>query len=255
MVRGAISPNERLQERYHSWTSYVIVPLFALANADIKISGSFLAHAYTSPATLGIMIGYIVGKPIGTAGARLAGQQGDQGAADAAGRLGRGPRRRRGRRDRVHRRAADRLARASPAPSWPRPSSASCPARSAPRCSPGLVFRGARTGSRRGPGCGRCSAPRRRSPTWRCPSTRSATTSAARGRTRSSRWSSTATSSARTAGRPSRAVRELIRRARRAAVRLPAPAAHRGAPARAARRRGRRGGGPSRARSGRCTTC
>jgi protein-disulfide isomerase len=46
----------------------VIVPLFALANADIKISGSFLAQAYTSPATLGIMIGYIVGKPVGTAG-------------------------------------------------------------------------------------------------------------------------------------------------------------------------------------------
>jgi Na+/H+ antiporter NhaA len=68
VVRSAISPNERLQERYHAWTSYVIVPLFALANADIKISGSFLAHAYTSPATLGIMIGYIVGKPIGTAG-------------------------------------------------------------------------------------------------------------------------------------------------------------------------------------------
>ena len=46
----------------------MIVPLFALANADIKISGSFLAHAYTSPATLGIMIGYVVGKPVGTAG-------------------------------------------------------------------------------------------------------------------------------------------------------------------------------------------
>jgi Na+/H+ antiporter NhaA len=68
VVRGAISPNERLQERYHVWTSYIIVPLFALANADIKISGSFLAHAYTSPATLGIMLGYIVGKPVGTAG-------------------------------------------------------------------------------------------------------------------------------------------------------------------------------------------
>jgi protein-disulfide isomerase len=67
-VRGAISPNERLQERYHGWTSYVIVPLFALANADIKISASFLAHAYTSPATLGIMLGYVIGKPVGTAG-------------------------------------------------------------------------------------------------------------------------------------------------------------------------------------------
>jgi Na+/H+ antiporter NhaA len=69
VARRAISPNERLQERYHFWTSYVIVPLFALANADIKFSGSFLAHAYTSTATLGIMIGYIVGKPVGTAGA------------------------------------------------------------------------------------------------------------------------------------------------------------------------------------------
>ena len=68
IARRAISPNERLQERYHVWASYVIVPLFALANADIKISASFLAHAYTSPATLGIMIGYIVGKPVGTAG-------------------------------------------------------------------------------------------------------------------------------------------------------------------------------------------
>jgi Na+/H+ antiporter NhaA len=68
VVRTAISPNERLQEFYHPWTSYVIVPLFALANAGIVISGSFLAKAYTSPATLGIMIGYLVGKPIGTAG-------------------------------------------------------------------------------------------------------------------------------------------------------------------------------------------
>jgi Na+/H+ antiporter NhaA len=68
VVRTSISPNERLQDRYHVWTSYVIVPLFALANADIKFSGAFLAHAYTSPATLGVMIGYVVGKPVGTAG-------------------------------------------------------------------------------------------------------------------------------------------------------------------------------------------
>jgi Na+/H+ antiporter NhaA len=68
VVRTSISPNERLQDRYHVWTSYVIVPLFALANADIKFSGAFLEHAYTSPATLGIMIGYVVGKPVGTAG-------------------------------------------------------------------------------------------------------------------------------------------------------------------------------------------
>src|SRR5216683_1510368 len=68
-LASALSPNERLQQLYHPWTSYVIVPLFALANAGIAISGSFLARAYTSPITLGILIGYVAGKPIGISGA------------------------------------------------------------------------------------------------------------------------------------------------------------------------------------------
>jgi Na+/H+ antiporter NhaA len=65
-VRTAISPNDRLQQLFHPWTSYLIVPLFALANAGITVSGSFLARAYTSPVTLGILVGYVVGKPVGT---------------------------------------------------------------------------------------------------------------------------------------------------------------------------------------------
>jgi len=68
-VASAISPNERLQQIYHPWTSYVIVPLFALANAGIVINGDFLARAATSPITLGILFGYVVGKPIGILGA------------------------------------------------------------------------------------------------------------------------------------------------------------------------------------------
>jgi Na+/H+ antiporter NhaA len=64
-LQSAISPNERLQQLYHPWTSYVIVPLFALANAGIAISGGFLGHAFTSPITLGIVVGYVFGKPIG----------------------------------------------------------------------------------------------------------------------------------------------------------------------------------------------
>jgi Na+/H+ antiporter NhaA len=68
-VRTALSPNERLQQLYHPVTSYVIVPLFALSNTGIVISGGFLARAYASPITLGILAGYVVGKPAGTAGA------------------------------------------------------------------------------------------------------------------------------------------------------------------------------------------
>ena len=68
-VRTAISPNDRLQQLFHPWTSYLIVPLFALANAGIPISASFLARAYASPVTLGILFGYVIGKPVGTVAA------------------------------------------------------------------------------------------------------------------------------------------------------------------------------------------
>ena len=67
-LRTAVSPNERLQTFWHPWTSYVIVPLFALANAGVHLSGSFLARAYSSPVTLGILFGYVLGKPLGIFG-------------------------------------------------------------------------------------------------------------------------------------------------------------------------------------------
>jgi Na+/H+ antiporter NhaA len=68
-VLAAISANERLQYSLHPWTSYVIVPLFALANAGVHITGGLLSHALRSPITLGILVGYVVGKPVGIAGA------------------------------------------------------------------------------------------------------------------------------------------------------------------------------------------
>jgi Na+/H+ antiporter NhaA len=64
-LRSAVSPNERYQQLYHPFTSYVIVPLFALANAGIELNGGFLSRAYTSPITLGILAAYLLGKPIG----------------------------------------------------------------------------------------------------------------------------------------------------------------------------------------------
>ncbi len=63
----AISPNERLQHLFHPWTSYVIVPLFALANAGVALDGATIGRALGSPVTLGIVFGLVVGKPVGIA--------------------------------------------------------------------------------------------------------------------------------------------------------------------------------------------
>jgi Na+/H+ antiporter NhaA len=68
-LRAAVSPNARLLQLYHPWTSYVVVPLFALANVGIAIDGDFLSRAYSSPITLGIVLAYVLGKPIGVIGA------------------------------------------------------------------------------------------------------------------------------------------------------------------------------------------
>ena len=64
-VSSAISANERLQYRLHPWTSFVIVPLFALATVGIEIDGDLLKDAVRSPITLGIVFGFVVGKPVG----------------------------------------------------------------------------------------------------------------------------------------------------------------------------------------------
>jgi Na+/H+ antiporter NhaA len=64
-LKSAVSPNERLQQLWHPWTSLVIVPLFALANAGLEVRAELLRTAFTSPVTLGILVGYVVGKPLG----------------------------------------------------------------------------------------------------------------------------------------------------------------------------------------------
>ena len=68
-VQLAISPNERMQEIYHPWTSYVIVPLFALANAGVELGGGLLGEAVRSPITIGIVVALVVGKLVGITGA------------------------------------------------------------------------------------------------------------------------------------------------------------------------------------------
>jgi Na+/H+ antiporter NhaA len=68
-VLSAVSLNERLQYGLHPWTSYLVVPLFALANAGVHVTGGLLGEAIASPITLGILFGYVIGKPLGILGA------------------------------------------------------------------------------------------------------------------------------------------------------------------------------------------
>jgi Na+/H+ antiporter NhaA len=60
-----VSPNDRIQQRLHPWTSRLVVPVFALANAGLHIDGQLVAATATSPVTWGIVLGYLVGKPLG----------------------------------------------------------------------------------------------------------------------------------------------------------------------------------------------
>lgn len=68
-VLQAVSPNERLQTMLHPMASYLIVPLFALANAGVDLRGGVLTDALTSTLTWGIVLGLVAGKTLGiTAG-------------------------------------------------------------------------------------------------------------------------------------------------------------------------------------------
>jgi Na+/H+ antiporter NhaA len=69
-VDAAISTNERLQYLLHPWTSYVIVPLFALANAGVALRAEVLTSAIRSPITVGVVVGLglVSGKLVGILG-------------------------------------------------------------------------------------------------------------------------------------------------------------------------------------------
>ena len=75
-ITRSLSPNERLQHTLHPWTSFVVVPLFALANAGIVLSTDVLGRAFASPLAIGVVLGLVIGKPVGiTLGAWLATRQ------------------------------------------------------------------------------------------------------------------------------------------------------------------------------------
>lgn len=65
LTRGTESPLDRLEQRLHPWVSYGIVPIFALANAGVALSGELVSDAAGSAITLGVILGLVVGKPVG----------------------------------------------------------------------------------------------------------------------------------------------------------------------------------------------
>ena len=68
-LRESVSVAERLQDLLHPWTSYVVIPLFALANAGVELSSDVIGDATTSPITGGVIAGLLIGKFIGITGA------------------------------------------------------------------------------------------------------------------------------------------------------------------------------------------
>jgi NhaA family Na+:H+ antiporter len=61
----AVSPLARMETRLHPWSAYVVLPIFALANAGVPVSLEALNHAFTGPVGLGILVGLVVGAPLG----------------------------------------------------------------------------------------------------------------------------------------------------------------------------------------------
>ena len=64
-ARESVSVAERLEHLLHPWTAFVILPLFAFVNAGIPLTGGVIGDAASSPLTLGIVVGLVVGKPLG----------------------------------------------------------------------------------------------------------------------------------------------------------------------------------------------
>jgi len=56
---------ERLEHRLHPWASFVVVPVFALANVGVVISADLIESTSHSPVALGVLLGKVVGKPLG----------------------------------------------------------------------------------------------------------------------------------------------------------------------------------------------
>lgn len=63
--REAVAPVVRLQSTLHPWVAFVIMPLFALANAGVNLRGVGLSAPDVQPVVIGVALGLVLGKPVG----------------------------------------------------------------------------------------------------------------------------------------------------------------------------------------------
>ncbi len=61
----SIAPLNRLENKLVPWSSFLIVPLFALANAGVDLRNASVADMLTDPVALGVALGLVVGKTVG----------------------------------------------------------------------------------------------------------------------------------------------------------------------------------------------
>lgn len=88
LAREAVSPLARVEHALLPWSSFVILPLFALANAGVTLTGGAVKAALTSVVSLGIVLGLVVGKPVGVFVATTIGVRAGLGRLSADVRLG-----------------------------------------------------------------------------------------------------------------------------------------------------------------------
>jgi Na+:H+ antiporter, NhaA family len=69
LARQSVSQLEWLEHTLHPWSSLVVIPVFALANAGVSLTGEVMRDALTSPVTLGVLVGLVAGKTLGITGA------------------------------------------------------------------------------------------------------------------------------------------------------------------------------------------
>jgi NhaA family Na+:H+ antiporter len=65
VAKQTVSSVEWLQHQFHPWSSYFVLPVFALSNAGIVLTSDSISGALTSTAALGVVLGLLIGKPLG----------------------------------------------------------------------------------------------------------------------------------------------------------------------------------------------